>query len=53
MGKFDGDEMVMRWWIVVSEVGEGEVAVLIAEFDEDEEAIEKKKDVCHNSSDTM
>ena len=35
--------MVTRWWIVVSEVGEEEVAVLTTEFDEDKEAIGKKK----------
>ena len=34
--------MVMRWWMVVREVGEEEVAVLTTEVDEDEEAIEKK-----------
>ena len=39
--------------MVVREVGEEEVAVLTTEVDEDEEAIEKKKDVCHNGSDTM
>ena len=38
--------------MVVREVGE-EVAVLITEVDEDEEAIETKKNVCHNGSDTM
>ena len=41
--------------MVVREVGEEVVAVLTTEVDEDEEAIEKKKkkDVCHNGSDTM
>ena len=40
--------------MVVREVGEEEVAVLTTEVDEDEEAIEKKKkDVCHNGSNTM
>ena len=39
--------------MVVREVGE-EVVVLTTEVDEDEEAIgKKKKDVCHNGSDTM
>ena len=45
--------MVMRWWIAVSEVGEGEVVVVTVEVNEDEEAIGKKKDLCHNSFDTM
>ena len=40
--------------MVVRDVGEEEVEVLTTEVDEDEEAIEKKKkDVCHNGSDTM
>ena len=43
--------MVIRWWIVVNVVGE-EVAVLIVEAKEDEEEIEKK-DISHNSSNTM
>ena len=39
--------------MVVREVGEEEMAMLTIEIDEDEETIGKKKDVCHNSSDTM
>ena len=35
--------MVMRWWIAVSEVGEGEVVVVTVEVNEDEEAIGKKR----------
>ena len=40
---------------MVSEVREGEAAMLIVEVEEDKEAIEKikKEDVSHNSSDTM
>ena len=37
---------------MVNVVGEGEATVLIVEAKEDEEEIEKK-DVSHNSSDTM
>ena len=36
--------MVIKWWIVVSEVGEGEVVVLTEEVEEDKEAIEKEKE---------
>ena len=50
----DGSKGSGRWWMVVRDVGEEEVEVLTTEVDEDEEAIEKKKkDVCHNGSDTM
>ena len=45
--------MVIKWWIVVSELGDGEAVVLTVEAKEDEEAIGKKKDVSHNYSDTM
>ena len=37
---------------MVNVVGEGKVAVLIVEAKEDEEEIEKK-DISHNSSNTM
>ena len=36
--------MVIKWWIVVSEVGEGEAVVLTVEVEEDKEAIEKRKE---------